>query len=159
METGNVAPSFTLKNLDGGNVSLADYKGKVVILNFFATWAPPCIKEIPILKELHKQYKEQELTVIGVSVDRGDMDLVRAFVKKQKITYPIVMSTQEMLDAYSAAIGGKIQQLPTTLVIDNNGRIQEKYLGYQGYQDKSILEAQIKIAQQPRRGNQGASTK
>jgi tetratricopeptide (TPR) repeat protein len=135
-----IAPPFVLRDLENKEVKLSDFKGKAVILNFFATWAPQCKKQIAVLEELQKQYKEKEIVIIGVSVDRGGVDTIKSYIEKQKISYPIVISTQEMLDAYGEAMGKKIKELPTTLIINREGRID---FIQPGYLDKAVIENYI----------------
>jgi len=130
------APAFSLLDLNGNKVSLSDFKGKVVILDFWATWCPPCVKEIPHFIELYKEYKDQGLAIVGISVDRQGIGVVKAFNQKFKINYPIVMTDSQVVTAY-----GDITGIPTTFVIDPSGKIQRMYVGYR---DKSVFEADIK---------------
>jgi len=130
------APSFTLQDMDGEKVSLSDLKGKIVILDFWATWCPPCVMEIPHFVELYKQYKEQGFAMVGISLDRGGIDVVKSFAQKYGINYPILISDGQVAKAY-----GDITSIPTTFVIDSAGNIRRKYIGYR---DKSVFEADIK---------------
>lgn len=128
------ATGWTLKNLEGKPVKLSDFKGKVVLLNFWATWCPPCREEIPDLVSLQKQYASQGLVVLGISMDEGGPARVASFAKKYEINYPIVLGDEKT----SAAYGG-IQVLPTTFVIDRKGRIVDGLLGGSdraGFEDK-----------------------
>jgi cytochrome c biogenesis protein CcmG/thiol:disulfide interchange protein DsbE len=129
------APAFSLLDLNGSKVSLSDFKGKVVILDFWATWCPPCVKEIPHFIELYKEYKDQGLAIIGISVDRQGVGIVKAFNQKFKINYPIVMTDSQVVKAY-----GNITGIPTTFVIDPTGKIRRMYVGYR---DKAVFEADI----------------
>jgi thiol-disulfide isomerase/thioredoxin len=117
------APPFLLQDLDGNAVSTAQWQGKVVILNFWATWCPPCREEIPILVELAKKYKDS-LLIIGVSVDDGPPDEVRQFAKAFHMNYPIVMWSHELISEY-----GGVPALPTTFVINKEARIVQKHEG------------------------------
>ena len=130
------APSFTLKDLNGENVSLSDFSGKVVILDFWATWCPPCKAEIPHFVELSEQYQGKGLAIVGVSLDREGVDVVKPFVQKFGIEYPVLISDGQVTKAY-----GGINSIPTTFVIDSAGNIRKKYVGYR---DKSVFEADIK---------------
>ena len=132
----NPAPEFTLPDLNGKNISLADYKGKVVILDFWATWCPPCIKGIPDFVELYEQYKDKGFAMIGISLDQAGIDVVKNFARKYKINYPIVMNDGSLDKAY-----GGISSIPTTFVIDPAGNIRKKYIGYI---EKAVFEADIK---------------
>jgi peroxiredoxin len=119
------APDFQVTDLSGKSISLADYKGKVLFLNFWATWCPPCRAEIPDFVELYGQNKSKGFEIIGISLDIGGKDTVVAFVEKYKINYPIVLesrrATQKIIDDYEPG-----QYIPTTIVIDKQGRIRGK---------------------------------
>jgi peroxiredoxin len=130
------APSFTLQNVNGENVSLSNFKGKVVILDFWATWCPPCVMEIPHFIELYEQYKDRGFAMVGISLDREGVGVVKPFVRKYGVNYLILMSDGKVEKAY-----GGIVSIPTTFVIDPAGNIRRKYIGYR---DKSVFEADIK---------------
>jgi len=130
------APSFNLQDTNGKPVKLSDYKGKVVILDFWATWCPPCRAEIPNFVELQNEYGKQGLAVIGVSLDEGGVDGVAAFAKAQGINYPIVMGNQDVANQH-----GGIEAIPTTFVIDPSGNVVARH---EGFTDKSEFEAEIK---------------
>ncbi len=130
------APSFTLQDLNGKQVSLSDFKGKVVILDFWATWCPPCVKEIPHFIALYEQYKDQGFAIVGISVDREGISVVKSFARKYQVNYPILMTDGQVDKAY-----GGIPSIPTTFVIDSAGNIRQKYVGYR---DKAVFEADIK---------------
>jgi thiol-disulfide isomerase/thioredoxin len=117
------APDFALQTLDGKPLSLASVSGKVVLLNFWATWCGPCRLEIPDLIELQKQYKDQ-LQIIGLLVDVDDVDDARKFVQDHGLNYPVAVATPEVRIAY-----GGISALPTVFVLDPQGRIVQKHLG------------------------------
>ena len=116
-------PPFLVQDLDGNVVSTAQWQGKVVILNFWATWCPPCREEIPILTELAKKYKDN-LLVVGVSVDDGSPDDVREFAKAFHMNYPVVMWSRELISEY-----GGVPALPTTFLINKDARIVQKHEG------------------------------
>jgi len=133
---GQSAPAFALKDLDGKEVNLSDFKGNVVILDFWATWCGPCVMEIPHFIELQKQYKDRGVTIVGISVDMEGIEVVKSFVQKHQVNYPILMADAKVQQSY-----GEIQAIPTTFVIDTSGTIQKQYVGYR---DKSVFEADIK---------------
>jgi peroxiredoxin len=118
------APDFILKDLSQKKVKLADFKGKVVVLNFFATWCPPCRAEIPELVKLYRLNKERGLVVLGVSLD---MDLppqgLLTFVKDMKITYPVLMGTTDLAEKY------QVNGVPTTILINREGKAHSRYDG------------------------------
>jgi thiol-disulfide isomerase/thioredoxin len=129
------ASEFVVKGMDGKTVSLAGARGKVVLLNFWATWCGPCRMEVPDLVELQKKYPER-LQVIGLVVDDEDQEAVRAFAKRYAINYPIAMATSEMRIRF-----GGVPALPTTFVIDAQGRVVQKHIGLR---DPVLYETEIR---------------
>lgn len=129
------APDFTLTNLEGQKVSLSDYKGKIIIVDFWATWCGPCKMEIPSFIKLQEDYKD-DVVVLGISLDQGGPKVVVPFAKKMNINYPIVYGDGTVVQAY-----GGIRGIPTTFVIDRDFNIQRKYVGYTGHAvfEKDIL--------------------
>ena len=130
------APGFTLPRVDGGSLSLSDFKEKVIILDFWATWCSPCIREIPNFIDLYDKYKDKGLVIIGISVDRGGINNVRSFCEDIGINYPVVMASEGVQQRY-----GGIRAIPTTFIIDRNGIIVNKHLGYT---PPETFEAEIK---------------
>ncbi len=130
------APDFVLKDLEGKDVKLSDFKGKVMILDFWATWCPPCRKEIPHFKELYDKYKAQGLEIIGVALDQEGVSIVKPFAESNKINYICLIGNEKVVQDY-----GGIRGIPTTFVIDKNGNIYKKYIGYQ---EKEVFEKDIK---------------
>jgi cytochrome c biogenesis protein CcmG/thiol:disulfide interchange protein DsbE len=118
------APDFTLQTLDGREVILSKLKGKVVLLDFWATWCGPCRESIPHLIDLYKTYQENGLEVIGMNVDRGDTNAVKRFVNSMNIPYSIIFTPEEV--SRNFAISG----LPTAVLIDKQGKIREKISGF-----------------------------
>ena len=116
-------PGFSVTTLDGRQISLSDLKGKVVLVNFWATWCPPCRAEIPDLMLLQEHYKDK-LVVLGLSEDDPPVEAVKKFVADQKMTYPIAMSTPEVHKIFKGVVA-----LPTTFVIDPDGKLQQKHVG------------------------------
>ena len=133
---GSKAPGFVLEDLEGAEVSLAKYKGNVIILDFWATWCPPCRMEIPHFQELYEEYAGQGLVIIGIALDRGGASVVKPFVDSNGVTYPVAIGSREIADAY-----GGIRGIPTTFIIDRQGNIVDKAVGYR---DKAFFEEAIK---------------
>jgi len=130
------APEFTLQDADGKTVKLSDYKGKVVLLDFWATWCGPCKIEIPWFMEFQRKYKDQGFSVVGVSMDEGGWQTVKPFVEEFKMNYPVVIGNDETATAF-----GGIDVLPTTFIIDKQGRITATH---QGLTSKDEMENAIR---------------
>jgi peroxiredoxin len=113
------APDFTITDLQGKPLSLAAYKGKVLVLNFWATWCPPCRREIPDFIEAYREFRGQGLEIIGVSVDETTAEALLDWTKRTGINYPIALATQEIVRAYEPG-----DFIPATIVIDRSGRIR-----------------------------------
>ncbi len=118
------APDFALLTLDGEKVKLSDYAGKVVILDFWATWCPPCRRGVPDLISIQKEYKD-DLVIIGISLDQPSTQKdIQPFIEEFGINYPVVLGNQEVSMAY-----GNIRAIPTSFVIDREGNIANKFVG------------------------------
>ncbi len=119
------APDFTVVDLNGQTITSAQYKGKVLFLNFWATWCPPCRAEIPDFVDVTTTHKAKGLEILGISLDTKDKSVVQAFVEQYKINYPVVLETKvqtgKLLDDFQPG-----QFIPTTFVIDKKGRIRDK---------------------------------
>jgi len=118
------APDFELKDMNGKTIRLSDYRGQVVLLNFWATWCGPCKIEIPWFVEFQRTYKDRGFTVIGVSVDEDGWEAVRPFLASRQVNYPVVMSTMEVEQKF-----GGVEALPVSFLIDREGRIAGTHVG------------------------------
>jgi thiol-disulfide isomerase/thioredoxin len=119
-------PPIQLKDLNGGTVNLADYQGKPVIINFWATWCGPCRFEIPMLNELHRKYSPKGLVILGISTDEEGASIVKPFMKEVPIEYRAYLKGKDTEEKF-----GGIWALPTTFFYDKNGKQIEKILGVQ----------------------------
>ena len=130
----NLAPDFTLMDVTGKPVKLSDLKGKVVLLNFWATWCGPCKMEIPWFIEFEQKYKDQGLVVLGVSMDDEGWPIVKPYLEQAKINYRVVIGTDLVGQMY-----GGVESLPTTFMLDREGKIANTHIGLIGkreYQDE-----------------------
>ena len=130
------APDFALEDLDGDVVRLSDHKGKVVFLNFWATWCPPCRAEIPYFIDLVEKYGDDGFEVVGIALDPHDFSKVQTFVDQQGINYTILYDTKNVQGMY-----GGIQSIPTTFVINRDGKVVEQIVGSR---PKNVFESTIK---------------
>ena len=118
------AANFTLPRVDGGTVNLTDHQGKVVLLDFWATWCPPCRAAMPHLAKLQEEYRADGLVVLGMNMDKNREDLDQ-FLANQTVTYPML----QVDDATRLAYGG-VASIPQTFLIDRTGKVRHKFLGY-----------------------------
>ena len=121
---GELAPAFTLPGLDGNMVSLADYKGKIVLLNIWATWCPPCVAEMPSMEKLYQELKDEDFEILAVSIDVTGSKIVAPFMKKHKLSFPALTDTQGTIKNLYQTTG-----VPESFIIDKNGVIAEKVIG------------------------------
>lgn len=132
--TQRIAPDFTLPQLSGEPLTLSNYRGKVVLLDFWATWCAPCRVETPSLVALQTRYRDQGLQIIAVSMD-DTSDPVPGFYQQFKMNYPVVMGNAKIGEEYGGVLG-----LPIAFLIDREGRIQKKHIGAT---EESIFEKEI----------------
>ena len=128
------APPFTLPDLNGNMVSLADLEGKVILLDFFATWCAPCRVEIPGFIELYHKYQSRGFVVVGISTDRLGLEVVKPFVEELGIDYPVLIGNQEVMETY------RVIGLPTNFILDRRGRSRKFHVGIQ---PKEVFEKEI----------------
>jgi len=122
-------PEVTLADLSGKQVSLSDYEGMVIVLNFWATWCPPCVHEIPALIKLHSEYAGSGLVVIGIALDGEGQKKVGPFAQQAGMNYPVLLGA----DGVAAKAFGGVRGIPTTFFIDRSGRIRQKIVGGRTY--------------------------
>src|SRR5713226_10706223 len=135
---GQLAPDFSLTSLDGKTVKLSDYRGKAVLLNFWATWCEPCKIEMPWFVELQNQYGAQGLQIVGVAMDDASKEDIAKFAKSMCVNYPILIGKESIGDQY-----GGIPALPETFFIGRDGKMVDKIIGLRG---KSEIEDAVKKA-------------
>jgi len=124
LEKGVPAPNFTLPGLDDKMVSLADYKGKVVFLNIWATWCPPCVEEMPSMEKLYQELKGEDFEILAVSIDALGAKEVIPFMKKHQLSFPALTDTKGAIKSLYQTTG-----VPESFIIDKNGIIVEKIIG------------------------------
>jgi thiol-disulfide isomerase/thioredoxin len=134
-DSRKAAPDWQLNDVDGKPVKLSDFKGKVIILDFWATWCPPCRAEIPGFVAIQKKYADKGFTMIGVSLDQQGPSVVKSFMHSFGMNYPVVMGTPKVVLDY-----GGITAIPTTFVIDRQGNVVTVY---EGLTDQATFESVI----------------
>jgi thiol-disulfide isomerase/thioredoxin len=131
MQTGARAPDFTLASLDGDEVTSQSLEGQVVVLNFWATWCPPCLKEIPELKEMAA---ESKVKIIGIALDKDGSRVVKPFVERHEINYPILIGNEEVFQRFNGF------GIPHTVLLDSKYNVAKVY---RGRVTKAALEEEI----------------
>ncbi len=124
-------PAFSLPGVGDSPqvVSSEDYQGKIILVNFWATWCPPCRREIPSLVRLQEENKDKDFTVIGISMDKSAKDKVTNFVKKIGVNYPVAIGSNEVARSF-----GALGAIPSSFLVDTKGTIIKKYPGYTTYE-------------------------
>jgi cytochrome c biogenesis protein CcmG/thiol:disulfide interchange protein DsbE len=122
---GRTAPEFDLADLNGKRVRLSDYAGKVVVLDFWATWCPPCRQEIPHFVRLQSKFRDQGLEIVGISLDEDGLQKVRDFADEYNVNYTMLLADAKVQESYEGIIG-----IPTTFVIDRKGRVAKSFVGF-----------------------------
>ena len=131
---GNAAPDFTVADINGHKLTLSDYRGKVVLLDFWATWCTPCREEIPHFVEMQEKYGPQGFQVVGISMD-DDAKPVREFYQEYKLNYPVAVGDDKLADKFGGVFG-----LPINFVIDREGRIRSRH---PGATDVSVFDREV----------------
>jgi len=138
-ELSGPAPDFTLKSLSGENVKLSDLKGKIIMLNFWASWCGPCRQEMPILDEIYSMYKEKGFELLGVNLDE-DLDERDAFLEKTPVNFPILDDSE-----YTVAELYKNHAMPSTYFIDRKGNLRHLHEGYKQGEESEYIAAITKL--------------
>jgi thiol-disulfide isomerase/thioredoxin len=134
LSSGAAAPAFQLDSLDGKAVNLADYKGQVVMLNFWASWCGPCRQEMPILEQLHKQYRAKGFTLVGVNVE-PDSGAALKWLKNTPVSFPILFDRDSVASKLY-----EVQGMPNTVIIDRQGRVRFIHRGYKPGEENEYLD-------------------
>jgi thiol-disulfide isomerase/thioredoxin len=143
MKVGELAPDFTRTDFGNKQLKLSDHRGKLVLLNFWATWCPPCREEMPLFSRWQSEHQDKGLQVIGVSLD-DDAALAKEFLAEYPVTYPVVMGDVKLAETFGGVLG-----LPLSYLIDAQGRVVARY---QGEADLARMEAKIReLLAQPRK--------
>lgn len=135
-----MAPEFSLKSLSGEDFNLADQRGKIVMLNFWATWCGPCRWEIPMLNELYNSYKDDGVIVVGVAITSGSKDKIESFIKSYNVDYPILYGSDDDIARLVYAYGN-FASIPSTFLINQKGEVTNYFVGAQ---EKEIFEGGIR---------------
>ena len=124
-DVGKPAPEFTLPDLEGNQIELSSMKGKVLILDFWATWCPPCKEEVPHLVSLQSKYRDQGLQIVGLSLDKEGASKVKPFADEHDVNYTMLIANDETAKSY-----GGVSMIPTTFLVDRNGVVVKRFIGY-----------------------------
>jgi peroxiredoxin len=134
------APAWKLPAVDGQVISSDQFKGKVVVLDFWAAWCPPCRAEIPGYVDVQKKHGREGLAIVGVSLDRGGPDVVRRFIDNEQVNYQVVLGDDRIVGAF-----GGVEAIPTTVIIDRNGVVRYRKVGaMETAQFEAVLEPLLK---------------
>lgn len=130
-KVGDLAPNFTLKSTTGSNLRLSEFRGEVVMINFWATWCPPCRQEMPELEKLYSRYRDVGFKLLGVSIDEKSTK-AQNMAQRLKVNYPILFDSEKHVsELYD------VDAMPTTVVVDRDGKVRHIYRGYlPGHEDK-----------------------
>ena len=135
-----MAPIFSGKMLDGTTYTNQSLAGKAYIVNFFASWCPPCRAEVPDMVELQKEYEQKGFTFVGVTVDE-DLSKVKDFVNDYRINFPVVAADKQIIDAYSQYVQGGLRSIPTSFVVGRDGSLSRVLVGAQS---KAVFDGLIR---------------
>ncbi|MFZ3092052.1 MAG: TlpA disulfide reductase family protein [Nitrospirota bacterium] len=134
-EIGRPAPDFTLKDTSGKNASLKDYKGRVVMINFWATWCPPCRQEMPSMEELFKEYNKKGFEILAISSDSQGEKIVKPFMEFYELNFRALMDPEGNVHSIYG-----VTAIPTTYIVDKQGNVTHKIMGPMDWKDKKSKE-------------------
>ncbi|MFQ5580482.1 MAG: TlpA disulfide reductase family protein [Nitrospiria bacterium] len=139
---GNLAPDFKINNLKGGSSALSDYRGKVVLVNFWATWCEPCRDEMPSMELLYQSHSQDDFEILALSIDSGNHASVKAFVEDFSFTFPILLDSKlEVNDRY------QVRVLPTSILIDKKGLVADRFLGGKDWNSQDTRSVVAKLVE------------
>ena len=138
------APDFTLPGLDGRSVSLSDYRGKVVVVNVWATWCPPCVDEMPSLEKLYQEFKNESFEILAISIDSDGITAVPPFLKKHGLTFPVLLDSQATIRSSYRTTG-----VPETFIINKKGILVKKVIGPLNWAAPEVLRYIRELIQEP----------
>lgn len=141
---GIPAPDFTFPGLDGKNTSLSDYKGKVVLVNIWATWCPPCVEEMPSMQKLYNEFNGKNFEILAVSIDAAGVDAVAPFMKKHKLSFPALMDPKGTIKSMYRVTG-----IPESFIIDKQGILVGKIIGPRDWATQEIFGFFQDLIQRP----------
>lgn len=128
-------PKFSLETIQSETINSDQFSGKILLVDFFATWCPPCIASIPHLTDLQKKYQTNGFQMLGISVDENPKEILPAFIEKMGINYPVALSSPSVIDGF-----GGVEYLPTAFLINQEGQIVKKFVGYV---EPQVIQAEI----------------
>lgn len=128
------APDFTLEDMQGNKVSLSDFEGKVVIINFWATWCPPCIEEMPSMEKLQERFKGEDFVLLAVNVEENSRKIVERFLKKNPFSFPVLLDEDAVVQQIYGAY-----RFPETVIVGRNGDVVARIVGGRNWMDPEIL--------------------
>jgi thiol-disulfide isomerase/thioredoxin len=139
---GQTPPPFTLPDLDGNPVSLSDFEGDVVVIDLWATWCPPCKKEIPFLVSLYEEFKDQGLVIVGIGLDRGGAPVLKPFVADNAVSYEVLVGNETVGRDYG------VSSIPMTLMVGRDGLVASKDVGFASSMEAEMRARVIELLEQ-----------
>ncbi|HKJ04951.1 MAG TPA: TlpA disulfide reductase family protein [Geopsychrobacteraceae bacterium] len=129
------APDFTLEDMQGNKVSLSDFKGKIVMINFWATWCPPCIEEMPSMEKLYKKLGKEDFVILAINIEPDAREYVAEFLAKNPYTYPVLLDGESLVQELYGAY-----RLPETVIVNRQGEIVNRVVGGRDWMDETMIQ-------------------